>query len=120
ARGGDPGAAAGLARAVLAVSIAAMWAVFAVSPAVSIEARHVMSAGFCVLPLALVEGRNWWRQAAGTVTRFALAAAVLAYVVAPSAYGMASVAAKVWRFPADYAPASSGIYNHLLANSSAA
>jgi hypothetical protein len=113
------GAHAELARAVFATSVVAILAVWSVSVAVSIEARHVASAGLCILPLALAEGRLWW-PSSGPMGRAAIAALVAGYVVVPLAYGVVSVPAKVWRFPRDYRPARSGVYNQLLAEHDAA
>jgi hypothetical protein len=119
ARARERTAAAELARAVLGVSIAAILVVWTLSSAVSIEARHLSSAGFAMLPLALAEGRAWWRDATPPRRRL-LAVAACAFVIAPFAYGVASVLAKTWRYPTDYRPASSGIYNPLLAQQDAA
>jgi hypothetical protein len=108
------GPRAELARAIFATSTAAILVTWTVSTVVSIEARHVASAGFAVLPLAMAEGRVWWRDA-GVPMRRLLAAIGCAFVIAPLAYGVVSVFAKAWRYPAHYRPAASGIYNPLLA-----
>ena len=119
ARARQPGARADLARVVFAVSVAAILVVWTLSTTVSIEARHVSSAGFTMLPLAIAEGRAWWRDA-GVPVRRLLGALGCAFVIAPLAYGVVSVFAKAWRYPADYRPASSGMYNPLLAQHDAA
>jgi hypothetical protein len=119
ARGRAVGAHAELARAVFATSVVAILAVWSVSVAVSIEARHLASAGLCILPLALAEGRSWW-PSSGRIRRAAIAALVVGYVALPLAYGVVSVPAKVWRFPRDYRSARSGVYNQLLAEHDAA
>jgi hypothetical protein len=114
ARGSERRPAAELARVVFGLSVAAMLVVWTVSTAVSIESRHLASAGFAMLPLALAEGRTWWREASVPV-RTLLGATACVFVLAPFAYGIVSVFAKAWRYPAGYRPASSGIYNPLLA-----
>jgi hypothetical protein len=119
ARGREPGAAAELARAVFGASVAAILLVWTTSSGVSLESRHLASAGFAMLPLALAEGRAWWRDAAAPV-RTLLGVTACAFVLAPFAYGIVSVFAKTWRYPAGYRPAPSGIYNPLLAQHDAA
>jgi len=105
--------AAELARVVFALSAAAILVVWTMTTAVSIESRHLASAGFAMLPLALAEGRTWWREAGGPV-RTLLGATACVFVLAPLTYGVVSVFAKTWRYPAAYRPAPSGIYNPLL------
>ena len=73
-----------------------------------------------MLPLALAEGRAWWRRSASAPVRTLLAAAACAFVLVPFVYGIVSVFAKTWRYPAGYLPAASGIYNPLLAQHDAA
>jgi hypothetical protein len=119
ARGRQRGAQAELARLVFSASVASILVVWTLSTAVSIEARHVWSAGFTMLPLALAEGRVWWNTAA-VPSRRLLGALVCVFVVAPMAYGVISVLAKTGRYPADYRTAASGIYNPLLARHDAA
>jgi hypothetical protein len=113
------GAAPDLARVVLAVSVAALVIVWTISPVISVEARHVMSAGLTMLPLALAEGFAW-RATASRGTRRTLGAAAIVFVALPLAYGVTSVFAKVVRYPRDYRPGASGVYNPLLAQHDAA
>jgi hypothetical protein len=113
------GAPAELARSVLAVSIGAILLVWTLSATVSVESRHLASAGLAALPLAVAEGRDWWRSAAAPV-RTLLAAAVCAFVLVPLSYGVMSVVAKTWRYPAGYRAAASGLYNPLLSSEDAA
>src|SRR5262249_47383550 len=108
------GAHADLARIVFAASVAAIISVWTISNAVSLEARHLASAGMCMLPLALAEGAILWRES-GSSIRAMLASAAVCFVVVPFAYGIVSVAAKVRRFPADYRPAPTSLYAPLLA-----
>jgi hypothetical protein len=108
-----------LARAVFGVSLAAILIVWTLSSVVSVESRHLSSAGFAVLPLALAEGRAWWRSASAPV-RTLLASVACGFVLVPFAYGIVSVFAKTWRYPAGYRPAASGIYNPILARHDAA
>jgi hypothetical protein len=112
-------APAELARIVLAVSVGAILLVWTLSSAVSFEARHLASAGLAALPLAIAEGRDWWRTAAAPV-RTLLAAAACAFVLVPLSYGVVSVFAKTWRYPAGYRAAASGLYNPLLSGDDAA
>ena len=119
ARARERSAAPELARAVFGMSIAAILLAWTISSAVSMESRHLASAGFAMLPLALVEGRAWWRDASAPV-RTLLGAMACAFVLAPFAYGIVSVFAKTWRYPDGYRPASSGIYNPLLSQHDAA
>jgi hypothetical protein len=81
---------------------------------VSIEARHVSSAAFAVLPLAIANGIEAWRLSSRPA-RLGLASAGLCYVLLPLAYGPVSVVAKAWRYPSGFRPAASGLYNPLLA-----
>lgn len=113
------GARADLARSLFASTIAAALMVWTLSATVSIEARHLFSGGFAMLPLALAEGRAWWRSGGATARRL-LATAAIVFVVAPLSYGVVSVFAKVNRYPSDYRPAPSGTYNPLLAQHDAA
>jgi hypothetical protein len=108
-----------LARVVFATSIVAILLVWTLSVTVSIEARHLFSAGFAMLPLALAEGLSWWRSA-GAGTRRVLALAACVFIAMPLSYGVVSVFAKAWRYPAGYRRPPSGIYNPLLAQSDAA
>jgi hypothetical protein len=108
------GAAPSLARTVFAVSIAAILTVWSLSTTVSVEPRHLMSAGMAMLPLAIAEGLAWRRAAAPSVRRL-LAAVAAMFVAAPFGYGVVSVFAKVARYPADYRTATSHAYNPLLA-----
>jgi hypothetical protein len=119
ARAHETSAAAELARAVFGASVAAILLVWTTSAVVSIESRHLASAGFAMLPLALAEGRAWWRDTSAPV-RTLLGATACAFVLVPFAYGIVSVFAKTWRYPAGYRPAPSGIYNPLLAQHDAA
>ena len=119
ARARERTAAAELARAVFGMSVAAILLTWTLSSVVSIEARHLASAGFAMLPLALAEGRAWWRAGSAPV-RTLLSAVACAFVLAPFAYGIVSVCAKTWRYPAGYLPAPSGTYNPLLARHDAA
>jgi hypothetical protein len=112
-------APADLARAVLTVSVAAILLVWTLSSAVSVEARHLASAGLAVLPLAIAEGREWWREAPRRMRRV-MAAVACAFVLAPLSYGVLSVFVKTWRYPASYRAARSGIYNPLLSQQNAA
>lgn len=114
ARGTQSGAHAELARLLLLASLGCILIVWTLSVTVSIEARHLFSAGFAMLPLGLAEGWAWSRTAGAPVRRL-IAAAGCVFVAAPLAYGVVSVAAKVRRYPANYRPAASGIYNPLLA-----
>jgi hypothetical protein len=111
--------AAELARAVCGISVAAILLTWTLSSVVSIESRHLASAGFAMLPLALAEGRAWWRAGSAPV-RTLLGAMACTFVLAPFAYGIVSVFAKTWRYPTGYLPAPSGIYNPLLARHDAA
>lgn len=108
-----------LARVLFAVSIAAILVVWTLSVTVSIEARHLFSAGFAMLPLALAEGLAWWRSG-NPATRRMLSLAGCVFVAAPLSYGVVSVFAKAWRYPAGYRQPPSGIYNPLLARHDAA
>jgi hypothetical protein len=119
ARGEQRGVRPELARAVFFTSLACILIVWTLSTTVSIEARHVWSAGFTMLPLALAEGIVWWRTGTAAVWRTLVALACV-FVAAPMAYGVVSVFAKMARYPGDYRPASSGIYNPLLAQHDAA
>ena len=74
ARARQHSARADLARVLLVTSLIAIQVVWTLSSAVSIEARHLFSAGFAMLPLALAEGLAWARRG-GVTTRRALAAA---------------------------------------------
>ena len=80
------------------MSIAAILLTWTLSSVVSMESRHLASAGFAMLPLALVEGRAWWRDASAPV-RTLLGTMACAFVLAPFAYGIVSVFAKTWRYP---------------------
>jgi len=113
------GAPADLARTVFGVSLAAILLVWTLSTAVSVESRHLASAGFAMLPLAIAEGRARWPGAARPA-RIALAFAAVSFVGAPFAYGVVSVAAKAARYPPAYRTGPSGIYNPLLAGRDAA
>jgi len=113
------GPPADLARAVLGVSLVAMLVVWTLSTVVSIEPRHLASAGFAMLPLAIVEGRARW-SASPRWTRALIAGAGVCFVAAPFAYGVVSVAAKAARYPAAYRTGPSRIYNPLLAQQDAA
>src|SRR5262249_22460445 len=113
------GTAADLARAVLVVSTCCLIAVWTVTSTVSLEARHAMAAGLCVLPLALAEGRRWWPQST-RVVRTTITVGCAGYVHLPAMYGVASVWAKAARFPDGYRPGASGLYNPLLATENAA
>ena len=108
---GEP---ADLARVVFGVSLAAIVVVWMLSTVVSIEPRHVASAGFAMLPLAIAEGRMRWSGASRQM-RAVLAAAASVFVAAPFAYGVVSVAVKAMRYPPAYHTGPSGIYNPLLA-----
>ena len=114
--GGEP---ADLARAVFGVSLLAMLVVWTLSTVVSIEPRHLASAGFAMLPLAIAEGCARW-SARSRPTRALVAGAGLCFVAAPFAYGIVSVAAKALRYPGAYRTGPSGIYNPLLADRDAA
>lgn len=118
-RGRHRGSRPELARALLAASLACMLLVWTLTTSVSIESRHLFSAGFAMLPLALAEGRDWYRTASPPA-RGLLAASACVFVAAPMAYGVVSVFAKMMRYPGDYRPAASGIYNPLLAQHDAA
>jgi hypothetical protein len=113
------GAPADLARSVFGVSLVAIVVVWTMSTVVSIESRHLASAGFAMLPLALAEGRARWPGATRPM-RAMLACAVMSFVAAPFAYGVVSVAAKAMRYPPAYRTGPSGIYNPLLAERDAA
>jgi hypothetical protein len=113
------GRPADLARAVLGVSLVAMLVVWTLSTVVSIEPRHLASAGFAMLPLAIVEGRARC-SASPRWTRALIAGAGVCFVAAPFAYGVVSVAAKAARYPAAYRTGPSRIYNPLLAQQDAA
>jgi hypothetical protein len=119
ARAREPTPAAELARAVFAVSVASILLVWTLSSVVSIESRHLSSASFAMLPLALAEGRAWWRSAFAPI-RTLLGATACAFVLAPLCYGVVSVFAKTFRYPAGYQTAPSGTYNPLLARHDAA
>ena len=108
------GAPADLARNVFGVSIVAILIVWTLSTVVSVESRHLASAGFAMLPLAIAEGRARW-PGATRQTRARLALAGVFFVAAPFAYGIVSVAAKAMRYPPAYRTGPSGIYNPLLA-----
>ncbi|HMF94298.1 MAG TPA: hypothetical protein VKE96_08400 [Vicinamibacterales bacterium] len=118
-RSTDAGAPSELARTVLAVSIVCLLTVWTLSPSISVEPRHVISAGMAMLPLAIAEGRRW-RVPATAATRGILAAAALVFVAAPFGYGVVSVFAKAARHPAGYRTGPSGVYNPLLAHADAA
>lgn len=118
-RGGERGRNASLARIVGVTSVVSLLAVWTVASNVSVEARHLASAGFAMLPLALAEGFAWSRESRAPMRRL-LAAAAAVFVAAPLAYGVVSVFAKVWRYPSDYRPGPSGMYNPLLAPRDAA
>lgn len=113
------GGPASLARAVFGVSLAAMLVVWTLSTVVSIEPRHLASAGFAMLPLALAEGRARWSGPSPRM-RALVAASGICFVAAPFAYGVVSVAAKAMRYPPAYRTGPSGIYNPLLAQQDAA
>jgi hypothetical protein len=104
---------AALAQAVLAATMASILAVWTISNGVSIEARHVTAGAFTVLPFALGEGLRLWGTS-GRSARLALSVACAGYVLLPLLYGPVSVAAKAWRYPSGFRPASSGLYNPLL------
>ena len=106
-------AAADLARFVFVASVVSILVVWTVSSAVSVEARHLASAGLAALPLAVVEGCAWWRES-GAAVRRGLALILAVFVIGPFGYGVVSVFAKAWRYPSDYLPGPSG-YNVLLA-----
>jgi len=112
-------APAALARIVLGVSICAMLLVWALSSVVSVEARHLASAGMAALPLAIAEGHRWWRTAAAPL-RTLLAVTACAFIIVPLSYGVVSVLAKTFRYPAGYRAGASGIYNPLLSKHDAA
>ena len=57
--------------------------------------------------------RLW--QTSSRPMRLGLISACTIYVCLPLAYGPASVAAKAWRYPAAFRPASSGLYNPMFA-----
>jgi hypothetical protein len=105
---------AALAQAVFVATTLAILVVWTISNGVSVEGRHVSSAAFSILPLALAEGLRLW-QASSRPMRLALISACAIYVCLPLAYGPVSVAAKAWRYPPGFHPASSGLYNPLFA-----
>jgi hypothetical protein len=113
------GAAPALARMLFIVGSAALLVVWTLTTAVSIEPRHVISAGMAMLPLAIAEGLSW-RASGARIVRVMLAAAAVVFVAAPLGYGVVSVFAKAARYPADYRPSASGVFTPLLADHDAA
>jgi hypothetical protein len=105
--------AASLARSVLVCSLASIATIWTISAAVDHKPRHVASAAFAALPLAIAEARRRW-SGLSAVTRSTLLAAGAGYLCIPLAYGVVSVAAKVARFPPHYRPGPADIYNPLL------
>jgi len=110
--------AAILARCVFFASLALLAGIWTIS-VVSHEWRHLASAAFAVLPLALAEAHGRWTRSV-PLARTALAAAGLFYLCVPLAYGATSVVQKVRRFPRDYQPGPARIYNPLLSETNVA
>ncbi|MBZ5555762.1 MAG: hypothetical protein LAO77_00660 [Acidobacteriia bacterium] len=106
------GAAATLARGVFLASVGLLAGIWAIS-VVTHEWRHLASAAFAVLPLALADARARWTRSA-PLARAAFAAAGVFYLCVPLAYGVTSVVQKVRRFPPDYQPGPARIYNPQL------
>src|SRR5438094_595384 len=84
------GAPATIARCVFFASVALLVTIWTVSGAVSFEPRHLASAAFGLLPLALAEGRERWRSGR-RIERSLLTSAALFYVVLPLSYGVVAV-----------------------------
>jgi hypothetical protein len=103
-----------LARTVLVCSLASLAAIWTISAAVDHKPRHVATAAFAMIPVALSDARQRWRGLT-TIGQGALVAGALAYLCVPMAYGIVSVGAKVARFPSNYRPGPANIYNPLLA-----
>jgi hypothetical protein len=115
-RPGVDGEAAVLARSVFFTSVGLLAGIWTIS-VVSHEWRHLASAAFAVLPLAIAEARGRWARAT-PAARTVLAAAGVFYVCVPLAYGVTSVVQKVRRFPRDYQPGPARIYNPQLSDTS--
>ncbi len=113
------GPAATVARSVLGVSVTLLVAIWTVSSGTSHEPRHLASAAFGVLPLALAEGIARWRTTP-PIARRLLAASAVFYICVPLAYGVVSVAQKVRRFPERYQTGPARLYNGLLSETSVA
>jgi hypothetical protein len=80
---------------------------------VSVEGRHVATAGLATLPLVVSLTLRDWRGY-GLVRRLCAVAVLVGYVALPAAYGVVSVVAKLSRFPPGYRTGPAHVYNPLL------
>ena len=106
------GHAGALALAVWISSIGLAILAWTLTPA-SVEGRHLATAGLATLPLVVSLAIREWRGDVAS-RRVSAAVVLIVYIVAPAAYGVASVAGKIRRVPANYQTGPAGVYNPLL------
>jgi len=82
---------------------------------VSVECRHVATAGLATMPLVVSVALRDLRSR-DRARKLASAAVLIVYIIVPAIYGVASVFAKSYRVPAGYQTGPAGIYNPLLSD----